>query len=93
MAYNSQWLSLVANMGTDANFKQWLYVTTDNNAAVTAAGYITDAATRGMQVGDIVIVQTVTTLPRTTPVDCGLYMVSAINSSGAATLLAGVAVS
>lgn len=92
MPYNSEWLSCT-NLGTSANFKLWAYVTTDNNAAVVGAGYFSDGGKRGMLVGDFVLVQTTTTLPRTTPVDAGVYLVSAVSAAGAATVIAGVAAS
>jgi hypothetical protein len=91
MAYNSEWITCAQNYGTSAMFRKWFYATTDNNAAVTAAGYFTDGGLRGMQVGDLVDIVTMTTLPRTTPVDAGLYLVSAISAAGAATVIAAVA--
>lgn len=66
MAYNT-----LANTGRFPNLKTespltgagqtWSYRSTDSAATVDTAGYISDGAFRGMKVGDIVEVTTITT--------------------------------
>lgn len=86
MAYNGNYLSKVSYLGGLAGRRLWFYTTTDNAAAIAGAGYISDATTKGMEVGDVVIATVVTTLPHTTPLGISVYIVSAI-SSGAATVI------
>jgi len=57
MAYDGNKLSAL-NTGTIENQGPllWTYVTTDSLATVLAAGYMSDAGSRGMKVGDLVLV-------------------------------------
>lgn len=92
MASNADYLSVGVQFGTNASYKLWFQATTDVNAAIVGASWLTDAYTRGVQVGDMVLVETVTTLPRTTPLDAGLYLVTAVNATtNLGTLTAAVA--
>lgn len=86
MAYNGDYLSNAVYLGSKAGRRLWHYSTTDAAATIAGSGYISDATKRGMEVGDVVIVTTVTTLPHTTPLGVSVYVVSAI-SSGAATVI------
>ena len=62
---------------------QWVYKSTDAASVVRVAGYITNAAKLGMQVGDIVWVHDTDASPYTVT----LHIVSAINATtGAADL-------
>lgn len=60
----------------------WIYKSTDDDATVNGAGYITNAGELGMQVGDLVLV-----IDTTTPKGSFHYVASI--SSGAATLAFG----
>jgi hypothetical protein len=86
MAYNSNYLSCLGNLGGLSGHNLWFYTTTDNNAAIVGAGYFSDAGAKGMQANDVVVVTQVTTLPNTTPTGISLYVVSAV-SAGAATVI------
>jgi len=55
--YNSDYLTLVMNVGGKVGSKIWQYDTADGNSTVYAAGYISDAKARRMEKGDIVIVR------------------------------------
>lgn len=60
----------------------WLYASADADATVSGAGYFSNAAALGLQVGDIVIVQVGSPIT-----DTYLHIVTAINATtGAATL-------
>ena len=85
MAYTSATLSQIA--GTiEGNWKEWVYTTADSLATVKGAAYISDATNRGMEVGDFVRV-----VNTGTPA-YALYVVNAINGSGAATLTGSIVV-
>lgn len=59
MAYQTKALNLVkANVGTNEGGSVWSYWNPDddNNAAVIAAGYISDAVEKGLQNKDIILV-------------------------------------
>ncbi len=61
MAYVSAQLRKIADFGGDVGGAFWAYDTADANATVYAAGYITDAWTKGMRKGDVVHVRRWTT--------------------------------
>jgi DNA-directed RNA polymerase subunit E'/Rpb7 len=61
MAYNADYLCLIANVGGKVGFKDWLYDTADATATVDTAGYISDAKARRMEKGDRVYVRIWTT--------------------------------
>jgi hypothetical protein len=86
MAYNGNYLSKVSYLGGLAGRRLWFYTTTDNAATIAGASYVSDAVAKGMEVGDVVIVTTVTTLPHTTPLGISVYVVSAASAT-AATLI------
>ncbi len=80
MAYTSNTLSLL--LGTvEGAFKLWVYTTSDAHGVYQGAGYITDAANKGMSVGDFVMVSN-----PSTSAENGFQVVSTI-SNGAATLI------
>lgn len=83
MAYNGSYLSCLGNMGGLSDAKLWFYTTADSAATIAGTGYITAAAAKGIEVGDVVIVRQVTTLPNTTPLGLALYVVTAIASDAA----------
>ncbi len=85
MAYDQSYLTGPVELGGGAGLRLWAYTTTDNLATVEGAGYIADATDRGMEVGDVIMVTVVTTLPNTTPIGVSLFLVDSI-SSGAATI-------
>lgn len=61
MAYDSTQLRKLHDVGGDVGGAVWWYDTPDANATVYAAGYISDALTKGMRKGDIVHVRRWTT--------------------------------
>lgn len=78
MAYDGSGLSLLKDTVGGGN-AVWLYSSTDDAATVQGAGYITDATSRGLAAGDLVIHF------RTGTVRAYIHKVASI-SSGAATL-------
>ena len=55
MAYSSAHLRKVLDFGGKVGGALWVYDTPDAVATVYAAGYITDAGSKGMRKGDVVI--------------------------------------
>src|SRR5258708_1637513 len=55
MAYQTSQLS-VWTQTIEGNMKEWIYLTADSLAAVTATGYFTDAAAKRLSIGDVVFV-------------------------------------
>ena len=55
MSYLTTNLSVV-DQTIEGNLKEWLYLTSDSMAAVLATGYFTDAASKRLNVGDVVFV-------------------------------------
>lgn len=106
MAYVSADLRKVLDLGGEVGGGLWVYDTPDAVATVYAAGYISDALTKGMRKGDIVIHRRWTT---TNPVADsevktaagvanillgGTFMyVMGISTAGAADLADGTAIS
>lgn len=83
MAYTGSSLSQIG--GTlEGGFKLWTYATSDSLATVKGAGYFSDGGSRGMEVGDFVLV-----INTVTPA-FAIYAVSAV-AAGAATV-AGTAI-
>jgi hypothetical protein len=80
MAYSSNTLSYVFGGPIEGSFKLWAYTTSDAHGIYQGAGYITDAALKGVSVADFVMVSN-----PATPGESGLQIVSAV-SNGAATL-------
>ena len=56
MAYTSATLSMTSEGPLTGAGNTWYYSTADATAVVRAANYISDAGSRGMKVGDLVIV-------------------------------------
>ncbi len=56
MAYTTNTLSYLYGGPVEGSWKLWEYTTTDQLAAILAAGYVTDATSKGMSVGDFVFV-------------------------------------
>lgn len=79
MAYNSDNLGCIEPGAGKSTVRIFTYSTADAKATVEGAGYISDAADRGMRVGDVVLVAN----PDGT--EQQWYAVTAI-SSGAATI-------
>lgn len=80
MAYTPATLSLTAKGITYQGGQVWEYTTSDPFSTIDDAGYVTDASSKGMRVGDLVFINIVGTGGKIT-------YVSAI-SAGAATLVA-----
>src|SRR5580704_3307736 len=55
MAYTTATLSCLAGGPVEGGWKLWFYSSTDSFSAMLASGYIADATSKGMDVGDIVI--------------------------------------
>lgn len=79
MAYTTGTLSQVFGGPIEGAWSLWVYTTSDSLATVKGAGYISDAANKGMAVGHFVMV-----VNTATPA-YAMYAVASI-SSGAATL-------
>lgn len=54
MAYTTGTLVPCAAGFLESNTQVWLYVTTDADATIVGAGYVSDATKRRMKVGDLV---------------------------------------
>lgn len=85
MAYTTGTMNLLLGSPLESNWGMWSYITTDSEATVKGAGYVSDAANKGMKVGDWVMVTN-----QATPAGY-LLMCSAI-SAGAGTLAADIVV-
>lgn len=83
MAYTGNTFSQIA-WTIEGGFKLWVYSTSDSLATVKGAGYFADAANRGVEVGDFVLV-----VNTTTPA-FAIYAVSAVGA--AAATVAGTAI-
>lgn len=81
MAYNTDYLSKIAYCGGKAGRRLFFYTTTDNAAAIAGSGYFADALDKGMEVGDVIIVTQVTSLPHTTPTGISMYLVTVVNAT------------
>lgn len=105
MAYSSSALGMVSQCPGPLGMKIWVYDTVDVNSTVYAAGYISDALSRGMQKGDIVYVRIWTTAAPTTSAEMvtaaataniltSMYthIVLGISTAGAADLTNGVSI-
>ena len=55
MSYQTSQLS-VWSQTIEGNIKEWIYLTSDSLATVTATGYFSDAAAKRMSIGDVVFV-------------------------------------
>jgi anaerobic selenocysteine-containing dehydrogenase len=86
MAYNGNNLSALYTFTTTGSWQQWVYRSADAIATVTAAGYITDAADRGLALGDIVWVT------ETVGNATSICRVTAVSAAGVANLSTGVVV-
>lgn len=106
MAYTPDTLVLYAEAGGRVGRKEWLYDTVDVIATVYAIGYISDAATKGMEKGDRVSIRVWTTaIPATNAAKNTAAAVAAvlaatyeanvmgISTAGAADLSDGTAIS
>jgi hypothetical protein len=87
MAYVSSAFNLTSTSPLESNFKQWNYVTTDSEATVKGAGYISDAGKKGVSKGDIVFV-----VNQSTPAAYILQVASLTGAGYAATATLGASV-
>lgn len=92
MVYNSDFVSLWASGLSGQRLRWHVYETTDTIATVRAAGYISDAADRGMEVGDLVFVRQWTTSEFTAPLVAFQIMIIVSITNGAADLSDGTAI-
>ena len=82
MAYNSSELHQVIECGNGINI--WKYRSPNDNAAtVQTAGYISDAQIRGMNIGDLVIIDQFSSAALTAITATTFSVVTAVASSGA----------
>lgn len=100
MPYVSKNLSRIFDgAGGPVGFGMWVYDTTDVTGDIDTAGYISDALTKGMEKGDLVLVRIWTTSIPTTNAQkitapatasvlsaIGWYTVMGISTAGAADL-------
>lgn len=93
MAFDKDYLAALEYVGGKQGSTLWVYTTTDSAATIAGAGYFVDAGsgtqstTRGLNLNDIVIVTQVTTLPNTGPAGVSVYVVSAVDADGDATVI------
>jgi len=87
MAYNSNYLSCIGNVGGLNGGNIFTYVTADNHSTVAGAAYISDASDKGLKEGDLVVLTQVSTLPDVTSTGVALYTVSDITAAGAGTII------
>ena len=82
MAYVNENLFLAYGAG-GARAQRWVYEGTDTIATVAAAGFISNALSRGMQVGDEVVVKQYSSSAFTSLTQIAALTASAVSSSGA----------
>lgn len=88
MAYDPTYLGNLSYAGSKGACQAYILDTIDNLAAITGAGYVTDARLRGMSIGDPVLVRRFNALPtKATLTTTGWCNVASINAAGAATLV------
>lgn len=105
MAFDSTYLHLAKEFGGPLGCKLWVYDTADATGTVDGTDYFAGMAdpastSRGMEVGDMVLVRIWTTaVPVTTaekngenPADAAWHIVRAIDSDGNATVAAETAI-
>lgn len=86
MAYNGSNLSVFNSDIGDNSLQHFTYTSADVAATVAAAGYISDAFTRGMKINDLVwVVDTATPLITS-------HRVTAVSQTTGATLSTGVTI-
>lgn len=96
MAYISAYLSSVGPVGGTNGGTLWMYQTDDSAATIAGSGYFSNAAEgtsvakgagKGMALGDIVLVAQVASVPGGAGAGVNAYVVSAIASTGAGTVI------
>ena len=105
MAFDIDYLHLAKEYGGPVGCKQWVYDTADATGTVDGVDYFAGVAapsltSKGMEVGDMVLVRIWTTaVPVTTaeknsenPADAAWHIVRAIDADGNATLAAETAI-
>lgn len=85
MAYTGATLSML-NRNIEGGLREWLYISTDSLATMTAASYISDATNRGIQKGDIVWAVNQST-PTVYVLQVSSVAAGTLASPGAATLI------
>ena len=93
MAYNPEYLSMISVDSGKNGPRVFGLRSTDNEATIEGAGYISDARDRGMRVGDAVLAQNVDDLAAPTTVQSDWKTCTAIDAStGAGTVASFVAI-
>lgn len=88
MAYSNSELKLVASGGTTGQI--WVYEGTDSAATVVGTGFITNSGSRGMRVGDLLIIRQFTSAAKTALSAQSLYSMTAVtDGSSAASAITG----
>jgi len=82
MAYTPDELKLLTSAGGGTG-QIWVYEGNDAAATVIAANFISDAASKGMNVGDLVIIREFTSAAKTTLTAQSLHSVTTVASTGA----------
>lgn len=91
MAYDSAYLGGPLYLGSKGGQKLWMLDTVDLIANVIASGYISDAFTRGMEKGDVIIVRRYSALPaKTTLNSVSMHYASAVVDGTGSTLSAAI---
>jgi hypothetical protein len=89
MSYDTRELKLVASGGPSGQI--WVYEGTDSAATVAGTGFISDSGSRGMRVGDTLVIRQFTTAGKTALTASSIYHMTAVadGSSAAAAVTEG----
>ena len=85
MAYNGDYLAMMSADAGKNGPRCFCLRTTDADATVLGAGYISDATERGIRLGDSILIQKVDDLTTPTTIESEWFEVSAV-VAGAATV-------
>jgi len=81
MSYDTNELKLVASGGPSGAI--WVYEGTDTAATVAGSGFISDSGSRGMRVGDLLIVRQFSTTAKTSLTAQSFYSMTAVTDAAA----------
>jgi hypothetical protein len=82
MSYSSAELKLVASGGPSGQI--WVYEGTDDAATVAGTGYISDSGSRGMRVGDMLVIRQFTSAAKTALTAQSIYSMTAVTDAASA---------
>jgi hypothetical protein len=82
MSYSSSELKLVASGGPTGQI--WVYEGTDSAATVAGTGFISDSGSRGMRVGDMLVIRQFTSAAKTALTAQSIYSMTAVADAASA---------